>query len=410
MRRRSVSLERSALGRIGCGLSALALLSPPLAHANEAEPVRVGAHLQSSLVANPVGGSSQAASWINGLWLQIDLGSGLNRPQQQWREKDHWRLKLEAAGARGNLHYSEQIGTSFPLQSLTATGQWISELSVRREPGDGAIGLKAGLFALNPGQMESEVMNAYVHSAINDTFNNNVPGLPIAPFSSPGLQLSLKQPAGQGSQLWTLGAFAITPSTSFGQYITASGPPAESSGSVGLLQWQRRWSPASNAGRRPASRPAAAVPDLLPDPGLMLGGYWSQTTPQGRNRGLYGSTTLDLPKRLRAGRSSRLWIASQLGLDWQNNPAPVFWGAGLLMQGLLPSRPLDISGIGGASTGFSPTLNPGQSQESVLELNHQLQLSAGLSLKPFAQLILTPGGRSTVAAIVAAGLQASLQF
>ena len=154
----------------------------------------------------------------------------------------------------------------------------------------------------------------------------------------------------------------------------------------------------------------------------MVGGYWSDTKlkqaphqhqtelPDGINRGLYATSTIALPASVTGGLNSRAWAAGHYGFDWNNNPAPVSWSIGFLLQGIIPSRPYDVTGLAGGSTGFSPTINPGQTQESLIEINHQIHISSNLSLKPFAQLILSPSGFRSRQTILATGVQTSIQF
>lgn len=370
-------------------------------------------------IFNPVGGQEQASSLLQGLWLQMKVGRGLNIEKSQWRELDHWSIATEVAIVRGNSNYYKEIGAAYPLQTLTASGQWLTEASLRREAGSGNYSLRAGVFTLNPEFMVSDIFNYYVHSAINDTFNEEVLGIPIAPLASPGVMLTVGNSENAKGGEFKLGLFKIVATNQFGISAVENSPPIALNGSVALLQWKKILSlqPLSKE-----SQPSkiSGLADDLPSPNLMLGGYWSQTyssaqdtsqpgtsIPLGQNRTIYGSITLPLLQSKGAVNHRRLWVAGRIGLDWNNNPAPYFLGAGLVTQGLIKSRPSDISGFAIASTGFSPTINPGLSQESVIEVNHLIRISPKLGLKPFVQLILNPGGSGKIAPILAPGLQFS---
>ena len=65
--------------------------------------------------------------------------------------------------------------------------------------------------------------------------------------------------------------------------------------------------------------------------------------------------------------------------------------------------------LGIGSSRFSPSLSPGQSSETVLELNYSLLVNANLSVQPVLQLILNPDG-SNAEPILAAGIGLQLQF
>ena len=47
--------------------------------------------------------------------------------------------------------------------------------------------MKAGVFSLNPGFVSTPVLDQYVHSALNDTLNSEIDGVPINPYVAPGL-------------------------------------------------------------------------------------------------------------------------------------------------------------------------------------------------------------------------------
>lgn len=383
------------------------------------KPFRFGIDYLAQPIVNPAGGTTSELSWLNGLWLQLEMGLGLNRSPDEWKEIDHWVFKLETAVVRGNSSYYEQVGAAYPLQSMTSSGQWLSDLSIRREPGKSGIGLKAGIFSLNPGFMESDIFNYYVHSAINNTINNEVLAIPIAPLTSWGLQMDIHLPSANQSQKLRVGAFTVVPTNTFGQSIEPGSNPVNLHGAIGLIQWQRGL---SNGQPNTNIEGKNSIPDVLPEPGVMVGGYWSDTQleqaphqhqtdlPDGINRGLYATSTIALPASVTGGLNSRAWAAGHYGFDWSNNPAPVSWSIGFLLQGIIPGRPYDVTGLAGGSTGFSPTINPGQTQESLIEINHQIHISSNLSLKPFAQLILSPSGFRSRQTILATGVQTSIQF
>ena len=104
-------------------------------------------NLQAQPLANPSGGERQGASWMQQLTLGATLGSGLAKEPQQWQEVDHWRTNLQLMLFSGDANYAESLGAAFPLQSTAhPTGLWLTEASVERQPGQGGIGVKAGVF------------------------------------------------------------------------------------------------------------------------------------------------------------------------------------------------------------------------------------------------------------------------
>ena len=78
----------------------------------------------------------------------------------------------------------------------------------------------------------------------------------------------------------------------------------------------------------------------------------------------------------------------------------------LVVQGLLPKRPLDLLVLGaGQGSGL------GSGHEGMVELGYQWQLNSNLSLQPTLQWIIHPGlATPTPPGILAAGLQVNLAF
>ncbi len=380
------------------------------------QPKAVTINYVAQPMVNPLGGEQQEFGWLQGLWLNLQLGTGSSKPVASWSELDHWVLKARAAVVQGNGNYYQQIGAAYPLQTMTSAGQWITEASLSRQPGRGNVGVKVGVLTLNPSFMDLEAFNFYIHSAINDTFNNEVVGLPIAPLAALGGQINLGDPQSSAVGSLRLAAMAIPPNW-FGR-STSSSPPAVQ-GSIGLLQWQSGRLAAQARVRDPIRHQGQLLPRQLPSPELLLGGYWSQTAtvqpqqtgvPQGINRGLYGAATLVVPRRWLPALDSRVWMAVSYGFDAQNNPAPSFAATGVLMQGVIQSRPLDVLGLGIAATTFSGVLAPTLTPEAVVELNYALKLSTAFGLRPFAQVVFNPGGTNLWQPIVAAGMSLSFQF
>lgn len=148
-------------------------------------------NLEAQPLANPSGGTEQSTSWMQQLTLGAAFSSGLAKPADQWHEGDHWQANLQLMLFSGDPQFNAAIGATYPLQSTAhPTGLWLTEATIERRAGTGELALKAGVFSLNPGFVMTPVLHQYVHSALNDTLNFNIDGLPINPYVAPGLQLS----------------------------------------------------------------------------------------------------------------------------------------------------------------------------------------------------------------------------
>ena len=376
-------------------------------------------YYRSQPIFNPVGGFENSGSILQGLWLQFKLGKGINKNKALWRELDHWSIATRLAIVRGDGNYYQQIGAAYPLQTMTSSGQWLTEATITREPGEGNLLFKAGIFTLNPEFMDSNIFNNYVHSAINDTFNDEVLGVPIAPLAATGVMLGYGNAISSKYGILKLGAFGIMPTNQFGVSYSAKNPIPYLSGGLAIIQWEKQFN-SKKILSKSTSINSSDNGEALPMPGIMIGGYWSKSytngsgsscqainVPVGENRTLYGSIILPLESIIPSSVNSRIWLAGRIGLDTENNPAPSYAGIGLLKQGLIPGRPGDVTGIAAVTTGFSQNITPGTTQESVIEFNHRIRISSKINIKPFVQLIINPGGTGDLSPILAPGVEFS---
>ena len=348
------------------------------------------------------------------LTLDLELGTGLRKPAAEWQEGDHWRGHVELSLFSGQPDWGERIGAAFPLQATASpNGLWLSEASLERRPGTGSLGLKAGLFSLDPDWVTAPVLNAYVHSALDNALNLNVQGVPLNPAVAPGVQVSWTPGADGQWGSWQLGGFWLDPVDELAGLLGVNPGLAEVRGSAQLLQWRYARLPGWQQAHTPLAHPGGPVPRLLPPPLLQLGGLLVHPGREGGSTGvLAGTVTLAAPLPL--GLDNRLWLGVNAGQDRPDNAVPLFLAGGWQSQGLLPARPRDVLAIGyGRSLlNLQPAPSGGgrnDAHEAVLELNYSWQVNQRLSMQPVLQLILHPDGRNA-APILATGLGINLQF
>ena len=160
---------------------------------------------------------------------------------------------------------------------------------------------------------------------------------------------------------------------------------------------------------------------MLPDPLLQLGGIaGSWRFPQLRNNKRWENTAntafahANLPLKLPIGHGSRIWASGAYGFEPAINAVPTFVEGGLLIQGVMPHRPLDVLVLGASRSGLSPySRGPNgerQSYEAMVELDYILQLSQNLQLQPGVQFVINPGGSGRVPGVIAPGVQISLNW
>jgi len=361
-----------------------------------------------------VGNNPTLTPAVNGAWIQqvvlsSTLSTGLNHDVAQWREGDHWSLNLQLTTFNGDPNLNLALQAAFPLQSTAhPIGLWLTEAYVQRNRGSGAIQAKAGLLPLNPSFIDNPVFDLYVHSALNDTLNLAIPGLPINPLLAPGAEVSWRL---SPSQELKLGSYWLDAQTGLAGLFGVNPNQPEMTGSLQIVQWTLSQLPGANTVSEPINTATGLIARQLPEPLLMLGAFTttasSMVSPVGRNQVVYGALTL--PTQLPFGLDNRLWLAFNAGLNHDSNPLPLFMAGGWLSQGLLPGRPFDVLGLGLGRTSFSPQLIPA-SFEGVVELNYTITLSSQLSLQPVVQWIINPGGTNNNPGFVAAGLQINLSL
>ncbi len=367
--------------------------------------INIGVDLDAEPLVN-AGGTGTQGAWIQQLTLGATFGSGLGKEETQWREADHWTLNTQLMLFSGRANYAQRIGAGFPLQSTDhPIGLWLTEASVERQRGLGPVAVKAGVLSLNPDFIEMPVFDLYVHSALNNTLNLTLFGLPINPLVAPGAVATLD--LGAAGRL-RFGTYWLDAQTQLAELFGVDPQQPPFQGNSQLLQWTVTNLPGSQRVAAPIQLGERRIERQLPPPQLQLGAINSTTDQQGRNRVVYGG--LNLPVQLPFGLDHRLWVGANVGLDPSNNSAPLVLMGGWTVQGLLPGRHLDVLALGLGRTSFGPTLASGQSYEGAIELNYNAALSRSLALGPVVQVILNPGGTGETRAIVAAGLQVQLSL
>ena len=417
-------------------LVALALAGPGRAAAQEPEPENLALasdwptlqtllqlpdwmDLQFSVTAeplfNPIGGERSAGSWIQQSTLELNLGAGLNQPSSSWTEFDHWQLRVVVNHDAGDGFYNSAIGALFPLQQVAyPAGFYGTEASIERKAGEGWLSFKAGILPINPDFVEVPVLGNYVHSSFNNTLNISVADLPISPYSAfggvvsahPSKEITLRYGLFDLSSTDTISRWlgltdgGVGPDLGTAQFLQVDLEPA--SMSAAPLQACRTERGVQRR-RGPCSAPVS-VQNQLPNGLVSLGGFLTSEN----GNGVYGSVTL--PSGLPLGLADRLWIGGSYSPDSSLDLAPTFVGGGLVIQGPLPSRPLDVALFGIGRGGLSNQLSTSP-YEAMLELGYRIQFNESFNLQPTLQWIFNPSGAAQpVPGILAAGVQVQLNF
>ena len=367
---------------------------------------------------NPLGGRRSAGSWIQQGTANLELSTGLDRPTSSWRELDHWQVNATVNHDIGDAFYNTAIGALFSLQQVAyPAGFYLSNASIERQRGDGWLNIKAGILPINPDFVEVPVLGNYVHSAFNNTLNITVVDLPINPFSAVGgvvgAQISPELNLRYGlydlsstdtiSRWLGIGNDILGPDSGTAQFLQLTFEPASmASRTLQACRTERgvvRW-----GNRQPSCPNPVRVQNQLHDGVISLGGF--ATSDDGN--GIYGSVTL--PSGLPLGLDNRVWIGGSYSPDGNLDVSPIFIGGGMVIQGPLPNRPLDVVVLGLGRSDLSNELITSP-YEAMLELGYRIQFNDSLNLQPTLQWIFNPSGAGEpVAGILAGGVQIQVNF
>lgn len=404
--------------RIANAILSLALLITK-AQAQEVEPSQAQpAWMDWNLdfTAQPVVGISggnqpSASSWMQQVAAGLTLGTGLNKDPSLWTRLDHWELQVELSQFSGNPDLNEQLGTAFPLQSLVEpTGTWLTQASLERIQGKNKIdwSMIAGVIPIGNNIMEIPALNYYSNDSLNTPYNLSITGLPVNPLTALGTQIGIHHES-LGSLDYGYYNLNNTHQVAASLGVTPFTPKLQ--GNLQIVQWSINPLPHSNQTQTQGTE------QQLPDALIQFGGYVSSTNldvaaktnlGEGFNQGVYGAVTW--PLSIPIGNDNRVWISSSLSLNPNNNPLISFSSAGLLSQGILPGRPLDVLALGFSRSGFSRSITPNQSYEGVIELNYNIQISENLQIQPLMQWIINPSGIGSQPTIWATGAQLNLSI
>jgi porin len=104
--------------------------------------------------------------------------------------------------------------------------------------------------------------------------------------------------------------------------------------------------------------------------------------------------------------------------DEDKSTMPYFVNGGLVYEGLIPWRPNDKTDLGFYTAIFSDTLRQaqhaagltGQTSETDIELNHQIQVTPYFYLRPNIQYVIKPNGVNTIRNALVLGAEVGLTF
>ena len=396
--------------------------------------------LSASWTAEPMGntqgGATRTTGYIDQLDLEVSISSGLRKKVEDQQEWDRWAVRLSLANYMGQPpEFNEEIGTLFALQELVADqGFWLQGLWVERL--DSTTTLRLGNNYNLDELVYAPAYGFYVNSTINGTLNLTLPAYPFTPFNAAGGQFSWQlnerlsahygavqlsnQRGGSQANQWHGWRFNVAGSDGIVQAVRLDLKLSDQEGEP-LMACRDPDDRGSYLRHNKGCDGLLGLENNLPDPLLQLGavaGSWRfprLDDPQrweNRAHTIFSSATL--PINLPVGHGARLWGSAAVGTEPAINQVPLFLQGGLLVQGVLQNRPLDLLILGLSRSSLSPYARTDdgkrQSFEGMVELGYLLKITENLRLQPGAQWIINPGGAGQYPSVLAPSVQASISW
>lgn len=102
-----------------------------------------------------------------------------------------------------------------------------------------------------------------------------------------------------------------------------------------------------------------------------------------------------------------LWSAGYIAPQSKINLQKYQFAGGLIYQGLFPSRPQDVTAFGVTAGKFN---KKGQGTETVIEIDHRLQLGSWFYVTPDMQYIIHPSGKGNLSNALVLGIESGINF
>lgn len=371
-------------------------------------------------LGNPVGGRKHGDTYVHNILLQLDLDLQklIGLPKSAFRVRGSQRS--------GDSLTQDDIGNAFSVQQLFGGGQTyrLVEAQIYHSLLDDRLNLTYGRLSATDDFMTSPLYCQFV--------NNAFCGQPAAPFFNLPNGITAYPLATWGVRV----RYEPTPE-SYLQVGVYDGDPEHG----GNNRHGANFALGDNGtlilvetGYRPQR-------GLLGLPGAYkLGAYYHSGDFQdvaadvnGNNRlvtGLSGErrsgnrgyyVLVDQVLYREAARSEQGlsgFFVFTLAPEKSRNTLPYFYSIGLIYQGLFDARPKDKTAFGATTGWFSDEIrdaqrNAGlerQSAETVLELNHQIQLTPYFFVRPDIQYVINPNGLGSIDNALVLGFEAGVTF
>ena len=341
-------------------------------------------------------------------------------------------LTLFASGAwsSGQNLSERKVGNVFPVQQIF-TGREIrlSQLYLQQELWDDKLSFKIGRLTTEEDFLGSEIYTNYVNGGINGV-PTNVPGgnfgFTTAPFAQWGI-VGAVEPI--DDLRFAVGVYNADEKTIDDHRNGTRFTLDAEDGVFAIGEVSYGWHRPAKSEATEEAAPTEGLPGVYhPDnepkpsgglPGLAKLGIFGESghredLKDGRDKDGNAGFYLSLEQMVyREPGTEDLgltpWVVASFLPRESINELPVFFGAGLVYKGLIPTREDDNTAVGFFYGKLSSDINPGGS-EKVLEINHTAQLTPWFYVRPDIQLVFDPAGVSSADTAVVFGGEIGITF
>ena len=350
------------------------------------------------------GGASNGGNWdyagYTYLGIGFDLGTLASLPGLSFYVEGGWSFGEDLARKTGSVFS--------PAEAFTGRAVRLSRMYLQQDLSEDAISLKIGRLATEDDFLWSPVYGKYVSAAIN-----SVPGsiLESTPgFSTfPGVQWGAVAAYEPLEQVRTaIGVYSsdddINKDKEHG--IDFSLDPDNGIMVIGEVDYLWNLGGGGEAAGLPGEVKVGGWYDSGPRPRLS-----DETSNSGDNGGFYVGLQQMAFREGAADSTEGLtpWAVVTYAPKQSINTIPFFLGAGMVYQGLIPTRDDDQAAIGFYWGVLSHDID-NTTSERILEFAYTAQLTPWFYVRPNAQFIFRPGGTSDNSDAVVLGGEVGITF
>jgi porin len=381
----------------------------------EESGVKIAFEYWTNLAGNPVGGLRQGFTYTDSLNLSIDF---------DFQKLFAWQggaLHFTFTNRDGSSLSQNYIGNIFTVQQIYGPTQTyrLTQLTLEQSFAGGIFDVVGGRYPASD----------FATSPLYCVFMNNgfcgYPGGIAQNLNMPYFPV----PSWAGRVRWKpspeflaqVGAFEVNPTLADTHGFDWSTSGGTGAAIVGELWYVRGCDAPGLPGhyklggwyQTQSAASSSSSPTVVPSAGASVAFTRAIAPSIDAKAGFYAlfdqALTADVPKG-RGAAEVPTGVTALGGVSWAQGPNTVNNGAafaGVILNGLIPSRPFDTQGF--AATWVNRTI-PDQTYELVLEWNYGMEITRWFRFQPDVQWIIRPGATGQIPNALVLGAQASIDF